>query len=77
MLGAYGCGMADIDSRDYFRKRAEEERDAAEAASDERAAQPHRELAQRYERKAQTGEGQSEEEDLLEGPPPSDFTIVP
>jgi hypothetical protein len=35
------------DQRLYFEKRAAEERAAAAHAEDERAAQPHRELAQR------------------------------
>lgn len=71
-------GMTEIDSRDYFRKRAEEEREAAEAARDERAAQPHRELAERYEKKAENGEPVTGDEESSEsGPLPSDFTIVP
>ena len=35
-------------SHDYFERRAEEERVAADTATDERAAQSHRELADRY-----------------------------
>ncbi len=69
------AGMTEIDSCDYFRKRAEEEREAADQAADERAAQPHRELAERYEEKAETGEPVAEDEanDAL----PNGFTIVP
>lgn len=40
--------MSKRQSRDYFQRRAEEERVAAENAIDERAAQSHRELADRY-----------------------------
>jgi hypothetical protein len=36
------------ENREYFEKRAEQERAAAEQAADERVAQPHRELARRY-----------------------------
>ena len=44
--------MEDIDPSDYFRRRAEEERAAADSAADERAAQTHRALAARYDAKA-------------------------
>jgi hypothetical protein len=37
---------------DYFERRAEEERTAADNAADERAAQSHRSLAARYDAKA-------------------------
>ena len=71
-------GMTEIDSRDYFRQRAEEEREAADSATDERAAQPHRELAERYEKKAETGESGTGHEERSEARArPSDFTIVP
>lgn len=44
--------MTDSPSYDYFRRRAEEEREAADRAADERAAHSHRELAHHYERLA-------------------------
>jgi hypothetical protein len=44
--------MQELESQDYFHRRAEEERAAAEHAADERAAQTHRELAQEYEKRA-------------------------
>ena len=44
--------MPDPDQRQYFEKRAREERQAAEGAGDERVAQPHRELANRYDQVA-------------------------
>ena len=70
--------MTEIDSRDYFRKRAEEEREAADAASDERAAQPHRELAEHYKKKAENGDPVAEdEEQSANGSLADDFTIVP
>ena len=43
--------MQDSQSAEYFLKRAAEEREAAERALDERAAQTHRELAKRYKRR--------------------------
>jgi pyridoxine/pyridoxamine 5'-phosphate oxidase len=43
-------------SFDYFRSRAEQERIAADRASDERAAQSHRELAEHYEKLANGSE---------------------
>ena len=68
--------MADFDSKEYFRKRAEEERTAADRAADERAAQPHRELAEHYEMKAANGPEPAPDPD---GPVngPLDFTILP
>lgn len=44
--------MQELDEHDYFERRALEERTAAAKATDERAAQSHRDLAQCYERKA-------------------------
>jgi hypothetical protein len=40
--------MSERQSTDYFERRAEEERAAAEQAGDERAAQSHRELSDHY-----------------------------
>ena len=68
--------MQDSQSAEYFLKRAAEEREAAERASDERAAQTHRELAKRYKRRA---EDDSPDEIPLEVGQvlPSDFRILP
>ncbi len=44
--------MEEIESRQYFEKRAEEERAAAEQANDARAREMHLELARRYAEKA-------------------------
>lgn len=40
------------ESREYFERRAAEERHAADEAQDRRAAECHRELARRYEARA-------------------------
>jgi len=48
--------MREIQSRDYFVRRSEEERTAAEQARDERAAQSHRELADHYRNIAEGSE---------------------
>lgn len=70
--------MQDAEQADYFHRRAEEERVAAENAADERAAQSHRSLAARYDAKANGGpvheveEGPDEERVL-----PPDFRILP
>jgi hypothetical protein len=48
----YGRLMENIDPLDYFRRRAEEERAAADSAADDRAAETHRALAARYDAKA-------------------------
>ena len=70
--------MLNPDSKDYFRKRAEEERTAADQAADERAAQPHRELAERYEKKAATGGPATDDEfPSMRRPARNDFTILP
>jgi len=71
--------MQDAEQTDYFHRRAEEERAAAEQASDERAAQSHRSLAARYDAKAngspvrEIAEDASEEGSVL----PKDFHILP
>jgi hypothetical protein len=44
--------MQDTGESEYFQRRAEEERAAADRAGDERAAKSHRALAKRYQRKA-------------------------
>jgi hypothetical protein len=71
--------MQDAQQKAYFHRRAEEERAAADNASDERAAQSHRSLAARYEAKAKgspvreiTGE-EAEHGSVL----PKDFRILP
>jgi hypothetical protein len=68
--------MTKPDRTDYFHKRADEERAAAELAKDERAANSHRELARRYDEKAEVGEHEMEEPEqgnLL----PNEFQILP
>lgn len=44
--------MESVDQPEYFRRRAEEERAAADSAADDRAAQTHRALAARYDARA-------------------------
>ena len=70
--------MQDIEQSEYFNRRAEEEREAARTATDERAAESHRELADRYDAKAKH---ESEEEVADEQTESStlskDFRILP
>ena len=71
--------VTDADTRDYFERRAQEEIAAAEHAADLRAAQSHRELANRYRDLAQAGraprdEGAEESEPRIVS---SEFRIVP
>ena len=47
--------MQDIESSEYFLRRAGEERAAAQRATDERAALTHDEMARRYEEVARNG----------------------
>jgi hypothetical protein len=64
---------------DYFERRAEEERAAAQDAADERAAQSHRELAEEYLKRA-SGEREEtapEEETNELGTLGREFRIVP
>jgi hypothetical protein len=72
--------MTDSPSHDYFQRRAEEEREAAEQAADERAAHSHRELADHYARLA-GDEGQppadAREEPQPPGILPREFRILP
>jgi hypothetical protein len=71
--------MTDSVSHDYFQRRAEEEREAAEQAVDARAAHSHRELADHYERLA-GDEGVAPvnaEEERPSGTLPREFTILP
>ena len=68
--------MTKPDLTAYFHRRALEERAAAELAQDERAANSHRELARRYEEKAEVGEYETEEPEhgnVL----PDEFQILP
>ena len=65
-------------SKDYFQRRAEQERTAAEQAGDERAAQSHRELAERYDEMAKQEPGEIRGDDQPQsGIMPKDFRIVP
>jgi hypothetical protein len=70
--------MEALDQSDYFSRRAEEERVAADKAGDERAARTHRALAARYTAKAK-GAPLREVAEALEigGTLTSDFTILP
>ncbi len=72
--------MQDIEQSEYFNRRAEEEREAADKASDERAAESHRELADRYDAKAKD-DAESEEEHSGDEPEngtlSKDFHILP
>ena len=72
--------MTDSPSHDYFQRRAEEERDAAEQAVDERAAHSHRELAEHYARLAgdeRPAPADPEEAPLSAGALPREFRILP
>jgi hypothetical protein len=79
-IAAYGVNVEDLDQANYFRRRAEEERAAADKAGDERAAQTHRALAARYDAKA-SGSPVRDAKDLPEdrggGTLSSEFTILP
>ena len=71
--------MDDQSQHGYFQMRAEEEREAAANAADERAARSHRELAATYEKLA-TGNGEltaMEEVPPLPGALPKEFRILP
>lgn len=65
--------------RDYLNRRACEERDAAERASNPKAKELHLELAARYAEAAQGGGGRPEL-GIAQAPPhpglPSDFRIL-
>ena len=68
--------MTKPDSADYFHRRALEERAAAELAQDQRAANSHRELARRYDEKAEDGHVEVDEPEpgsVL----PDEFQILP
>jgi hypothetical protein len=72
--------VQDIEQSEYFNRRADEEREAANTATDERAAQSHRELADRYDAKAKDDKGSSNENDGDEsdgGTLSKDFRILP
>jgi len=71
--------MQDAQQKAYFHRRAEEERAAADNASDERAAQSHRSLAARYDAKAKGSPVReiAGEEDENGSVLPKDFRILP
>ena len=71
--------MQDAEQNDYFSRRAEEERAAADNASDERAAQSHRSLAARYDAKARGSPVHElkDDGDEEEGTLPKDCRILP
>jgi hypothetical protein len=71
--------VLEASQRQYFERRAAEERAAAAQAHDERAAQPHRELARRYDDMVNGEVDGAEGEDmpdLIAGLPP-EFRILP
>jgi hypothetical protein len=55
--------MQKLQSKDYFARRSDQERAAAEQARDARAAQSHRELAERYRNLANGSEQLPVDED--------------
>jgi hypothetical protein len=62
----------------YFERRAEEERDAARRATNERAARSHRELAEQYLKRASGAEQFLDNDpDVDAGILSKDFQIVP
>ena len=70
--------MQELRSVEYFERRAEEERTAAVRATNDRAAQSHRELAERYGKLAAGAELVSSEVAYGDGAVlPRDFQIVP
>ncbi len=70
--------MQNSDQSEYFERRAEEERAAADGAADERAEQSHRELANRYEKASKGEEPSSDTEETEEsGTVHEDFRIIP
>ena len=64
------------DSQRYFERRAEQEREAAEHADDERAARPHREMAALYAERAAQCFNSEYDEPAANGLP-ADFRILP
>lgn len=65
-------------SREYFERRAEEERLAADQATDSRAEQVHRDLADHYLKLASGPEQSQHGEGVAEGGIlPKDFRILP
>lgn len=71
--------MQNIEQFEYFNRRAEEEREAAKTATDERAAESHRELADRYDAKAKSDPEPAESADVEpeNGTLSKDFSILP
>jgi hypothetical protein len=71
--------MQEGQSKDYFERRADEERAAADQAADERAAQSHRELSERYRDVANGSEPVPGDDAEAPDPGilPRDFRIVP
>ena len=65
-------------AKNYFLRRAAEERAAAEQALDDRAAQSHRELADRYEQQANgAADCQPDAVERLDGTLAKEFRILP
>jgi histidine ammonia-lyase len=71
--------MQKLQPKDYFERRSEQERTAAEQASDERAAKSHRELATHYRNLANGSAFPPADEEgrLQDGILPKEFRIVP
>jgi len=69
--------MHDQRSKSYFERRAEQERTAAEHATSERSARPHREMADRYRKLATDYDVRPEPSDRTGGILSSDFRLIP
>jgi hypothetical protein len=71
--------MPDQQAPAYFLRRARQEQVAADSAVDERAARPHRELAQQYRKRASGAETPRREDSQTVGSAilSSDFHILP
>ncbi|HEX8840626.1 MAG TPA: hypothetical protein VF750_09185 [Sphingomicrobium sp.] len=70
--------MRELQSKDYFERRSEEERTAADRASDERAAESHRALAEHYRNVANGSEQlPADDESFDAGTLAKEFRIVP
>ncbi len=69
--------MHDKRSKSNFERRAEQERTAAEQATTERSARPHREMADRYRKLATDYDVRPEPSDRAAGILSSDFRLIP
>jgi hypothetical protein len=70
--------MQQDQSPDYFRRRADEEQEAAANAADERAASLHRQMAEEYRKCAENGSVRPPlEEEAPAGTLHAEFRILP